>query len=163
MKVILTAILLCAVLGCPMPSGNGPIPTGTIGDCLKSEDAFYRIRGGFDYSRAPVLYPYHLVNITGTITLCASNDIIVGNALSVGLTKGYIYGSAGPDQEFGKTIPAHWFMVEVSTRKYWTYDTEADYTDALRAKNIDAAGVLPCQKVEESFMKKGVDLFMDHR
>lgn len=160
MKTILPAILLCASVGCrPVQSPTGHVPTGTIDDCMKSEASFYGIRGGSDYSRAPLLFPYHLTDVAGAIDLSAGKDIVAENVLSVGLTNRMIIGSAGPYQAFGKTVAAQWFVVDVTTRQMQTMQTEQDFRNALRTKGIDPSGVLPSREVVESFMKNGTDRF----
>jgi hypothetical protein len=164
MKTILTAILLCASVGCnPVQSRTGHIPTGTIDDCMKSEASFYSIRGGSDYSRASVLFPYHLTDVAGAIDLSAGKDTVAENVLSVGLTNGMIIGSSGPYQAFGKTVPAQWFVVDVTTRQVRTMQTEQEFRDALRTKGIDPSGVLPSREVVDSFMKRGTDRFQKGR
>jgi len=161
---ILTVTILSALLGCrPAQSPSARIRTGTIDDCMKSEDAFLTIRGGSDYSRAPLIFPYHLTDVAGTIDLSAGKEIVAENVLSVGLTNRVIVGSAGPHQAFGKTMPAQWFVVDVSSRKLQAMSMEAEFVDALRTRGIDPACLLPSREVVDSFMKKGTDRFRDRR
>lgn len=76
------------------------IRTGSLPESLESEEAFYGIRGGFDYERTPLTWPLSLMRLGthGTIDLLWKTDIEVQDVRQIGKEGDWLFGEASPNQ-----------------------------------------------------------------
>jgi hypothetical protein len=75
------------------PAG-GRVRYGTVEECLASDDGFYSIAGGRDYSRLPLLRPWHILELNNDLDLTNERTSVLRGLVGVGARDGAFYGTA---------------------------------------------------------------------
>jgi len=146
--------LVAAVFTFGCGNERNRIPTGNLEDAMKEQTSFYTIRGGSDYERLPLRYPFHLVDVTGTADLCNGKVVLVENVTGINVSSNLIYGSFGMSVSFGETNNGGWFVVE-GTNKLSTGDRNV-FRTKLEACGITNQLLLPASTLITQFMHQGV-------
>jgi hypothetical protein len=145
-------------------SRSSRIPTGSISESMKDENAFYTLRGGWDYDRLPLRYPFHILNVIGTPDLCKGSDVIVENVKAVNIYSNIIYGSRGPWIAFDRTNRSGWFLVEMTqTNDIFSMmedeknriKDEAAFRQLLAQYGVTNLVLRPVEPLVKEFMYKG--------
>lgn len=132
------------------------VQTGNIDDAMKSEASFYAIRGGYDYDRMPLRYPFHLVNITGKSSLCNGKVGVVKNVTAINVQSGFIFGTYGATLSFGETIQGGWFVADVSSRTNISVPTEDEFHQLLAQRGLTNQVLHPVKPLMDEFDRNGV-------
>ena len=156
----LKAIILLVTFvmsGCPRQPAE-KIRTGSLPETLADEEAFYTIRGGFDWERAPLRYPLQIMRLgsKGPISLLWKPDIVVENLQTIGFSDGYAFGESGPYDWFGEERPGSWFVVSAQDGKRDVFRDKAEMEAHLKMLGIADAQLRPAATVVYDFMKKGI-------
>lgn len=153
-------IVTFVMSGCPQQPAE-KIRKGSLPETLADEEAFYTIRGDFDWERAPLCYPLQIDRLgsKGSISLLWKRDIVVNNLQSIGFSNGYAFGESGPYEWFGEERPGSWFVVSVQDGKRDVFRDKAEMETHLKMLGIADAQLLPATTVVYDFMKKGIRHF----
>lgn len=159
----LKAIILIVTFvmsGCPRQPAE-KIRTGSLPETLADEEAFYTIRGGFDWERAPLRYPLQIDRLgsKGSFSLLWKRDIVVQNLQTIGFSNGYAFGESGPYVIFRQEQPGSWFVVSVQNGKRDVFKDKAGMEAYLKMLGVADEQLLPAATVVYDFMKKGIRPF----
>lgn len=135
--------------------GGGRIPKGSLDDVMKDAASFYSLRGGSDYDRLPLRYPFHIVDTTGEPALCNGRVVVVENVTAVNVQSNLVFGTYGAAKAFGESRPGGWFVVDASTRTNHSAPTETQFRQALAANGITNQVLRPIKPLIKEFMHKG--------
>ena len=82
---------------------------GSVNQILESEEAFYSIRGEWDYSRVPLRRPYDLKQMerNGEITLGSNNLVVLSSVEGVTYSNEYFVGKTSASSPKG----IQWFAI----------------------------------------------------
>ncbi|MCO5053794.1 MAG: hypothetical protein M9920_16065 [Verrucomicrobiae bacterium] len=135
--------------------GSGSIPTGSLDDVMKDAASFYSIRGGSDYDRLPLRYPFHIVDTTGEPLLCNGRVVVVENVTAVNVHSNLIFGTYGSTEAFGKVHLGGWFIVEVSSHTNLPAAGEAEFVRTLAANGVTNQVLRSIKPLIKEFMHNG--------
>lgn len=127
--------------------------TGTLPESLQDEEAFYGIRGGFDYERAPLVWPLCLSRLgsKGKIALLRGCDIVVEDILQIGLSGDWIFGTTGSGTGTPEAF-AHSVSANTTTRF-----PSPDALDAFLAQSGSASpSIYPSEDLLKEYMHYGI-------
>ena len=127
--------------------------TGTLPESLQDEEAFYGIRGGFDYERAPLVWPLCISRLgtKGKINLLRGSDIVVWDVLQIGLSGDWIFGTTGSGTGTPEAF-AHSVSANTTTRF-----PSPDALDAFLAQTgVASPSLYPCEDLLEEYMHYGI-------
>jgi hypothetical protein len=157
-RILILFIATCGVslLSSCDRAGSGRVPKGDLVDAIKDPAAFYSLRGGNDYDRLPLRYPFHIVDVTGEPDLCNGLVVVFDNVTAVNVQSNLVFGKHGPFTAGGGAYPGGWFVVDVSSRTNLPVSTEAEFHQVLAAKGVTNENLLPVRPLIKEFMFKGV-------
>lgn len=149
------------VSGCPRQPAE-KIRRGSLPETLADEEAFYTIRGDFDWERAPLRYPLQIDRLgsKGPISLLWKRDIVVNNLQTIGFSDGYAFGESGPYDWFGEEHLGSWFVVSAQDGKRDVFRDKAEMEAHLKTLGIVDTQLLPSATVLYDFMKKNIRHFV---
>ena len=127
--------------------------TGTLPESLQDEEAFYGIRGGFDYERAPLVWPLCLSRLgtKGKIELLRGCDIVVRDVLQIGLSGDWLFGTAGSETGTPEAF-AHSVSANTTTRF-----PSPDALDAFLAQSgVASPSIYPSEDLLKEYMHYGI-------
>lgn len=122
---------------------------------MADEASFYRIRGGSDYDRLALRFPFHVVDITRRPDLCNGKVVMIENVKLINMQSNYIYGVFGSVQAFGKTREGGWFVIDSSAQTKLVFSEKAAFEAFLIEHGVSNKGLLPVEPLIRAFMFKG--------
>lgn len=152
-KVVITVVVLALNL---TACDNGkPIPKGSLDDVMRDEASFYTIRGGSDYSRLPLRYPFHIVDTTRSPDFCKGRVVLVENVSAINVQSNFIFGRFSGGLIFGSRRDAGWFAVNVLTESNNFFGNESGLSQFLYGAGITNSAVGEVQPAMKKFMFSG--------
>lgn len=126
--------------------------TGTLPESLQDEEAFYGIRGGFDYDRAPLVWPLCLFRLgtKGKIALLRGCDIVVEDILQIGLSGDWIFGTTG-----SKTGTSEVFAHSVSANTTTRFPSPDALYAFLAQSGVSSPSIYPSEDLLKEYMHYG--------
>jgi hypothetical protein len=132
-----------------------PIPTGDVKDTIKNEASFYSIRGGRDYDRLPLRFPYQIIDTTGEPALCEGIIVVVENVEAINVHSNLIFGKYGETVTFGTTNRAGYFFIDASAKTNCRAIDEASFQKLLNFHGMTNKTLAPVRPLIKEFMFNG--------
>ncbi len=99
----LAFVSLCCS-SCGRRPATSKVRRGDVSECLASESVFYSIVGGHDYSRLPLLRPWHIIEMNNDLGLVNETEYVLGEPESVGAKDGVFFGTSAAREDAGRTV-----------------------------------------------------------
>lgn len=104
-------------------------------------------------SRAPIRYPLHIVNVSGTDDLVWRKDVLIQDVKTIGLHDDVVYGTYVPDRAANTQV---WYISRCSEDTAKSYNDRQEWERDLRNKGVDKIETRSVRDVVIQFMHRGV-------
>ena len=125
---------------------------GSVNQIFESEEAFYSIRGEWDYSRAPLRHPYDLKQMerNGEISLDSNNVGVLRYVEGVTYSNGYFIGETSASSPEGK----QWFAI-APDGTLSLFDTIEKFRDFAVSAQVEVASFTAAEGLLRTFGRTG--------
>ena len=125
---------------------------GAVNQVLESEEAFYSIRGEWDYSRVPLRRPYDLKQMerNGEITLGSNNLVVLSSVEGVTYSNGYFVGETSASSPEGK----QWFVI-APDGTLSLFDTIEKVRDFAHSVQVEVSSFTSADELLRTFGRTG--------
>ncbi|NOS70516.1 MAG: hypothetical protein HOP33_11370 [Verrucomicrobia bacterium] len=136
--------------------GSGKtIPTGTLDEVMKDQESFYTLRGGSDYGRLPLRYPFHIVDTIRRPDLCSGRHILIEDVAAINVQSNYVFGTFSGALVFGESRNAGWFAINVLTESNSVFESEIQLSRFLLEAGITNSALKDVKSSMKNFMFTG--------
>ncbi len=152
MKILRRALMLLIFLNlinCNRGGSSKPSVVGQrfggMSEALASPEAFNEIRGAGDYSRFPLVFPFHIVLMSGECNVLNRTDVKISDVEFIGKIDSIYWGTGHPMEGIGINRPdsdKYWVIRDTTgIRWYPTLESlnlkENVQADVLKLKNAN--------------------------
>jgi hypothetical protein len=162
-RLFITLALAGIILGaCGRKSAGSKVRFGDVSECLASDDAFYSIVGGSDYSRLPLLRPWHIIELNKELNLANETTVVLSGLVEVGAKGGVFFGTAVGRNDEGRTT--FWALTPTETPGFPHFRKFASWNDWIAHLGFaPSAESLQLVKTAVTSFGRGTDPFVVER
>jgi hypothetical protein len=97
-------------------------------------NSFYSDKGGWDYSRMPLLWPYEMVYMNNEFSIGrvdGTSSILLDPVTEMGVYNEIVFGRVADRKVFDTFESGFWFILDLDTGKISKYPTKKEMTEIL--------------------------------